>query len=179
MDRDELVRRADEGERFDFLFFWGHRQKRAGAVDASCLSQWFPAPFVVDGATYPTAEHFMMAGKATLFGDGDARDAILATTDPRKAKALGRKVRDFDEARWATRRLALVVEGNAAKFSQRAPLRAFLLGTGTRVLVEASPRDRTWGIGLSQHNPRALDPRTWRGANLLGFALMEARKRIG
>ena len=71
-----------------------------------------------------------------------------------------------------------VVRGNVAKFGDHADLRAFLVGTGDRVLVEASPRDRIWGIGLGAANPAAQDPATWRGENLLGFALMEARERL-
>jgi predicted NAD-dependent protein-ADP-ribosyltransferase YbiA (DUF1768 family) len=43
------------------------------------------------------------------------------------------------------------------------------------VLVEASPRDRVWGIGISAGHEHATDPARWRGLNLLGFALMEAR----
>jgi ribA/ribD-fused uncharacterized protein len=70
------------------------------------------------------------------------------------------------------------VAGNVAKFGQHDDLRAFLLGTGSRVLVEASPGDRIWGIGLTEADPRAADPRSWRGLNLLGFALMEARAQL-
>jgi predicted NAD-dependent protein-ADP-ribosyltransferase YbiA (DUF1768 family) len=63
-DRACLVAAVERGESFDFLFFWGHRPPPAGQVDASCLSQWFPARFEIEGVEYATAEHFMMAGKA-------------------------------------------------------------------------------------------------------------------
>lgn len=178
MDLRWLQAAVGEGAVFKYLFFWGHTPKRAGEVDASCLSQWFPAPFTVDGDTYATAEHWMMAGKARLFGDADALARILSSTDPQAAKAFGRAVRGFDEARWDEHRFAHVVEGNVHKFGQRPALRSFLLATGERVLVEASPRDRIWGIGMGASNEDARDPRRWRGANLLGFALMEARARL-
>lgn len=178
MDLEALQRAVASGETFEYVFFWGHTPKVLGKIDASCLSQWYPAPFVVDGARYATAEHWMMAGKARLFGDDDALAAILDAPDPASAKALGRTVRGFDDARWNAHRFALVVEGNVHKFGQDAALRAFLLATGDRVLVEASPRDRIWGIGLGAANEDARDPRRWRGLNLLGFALMQARTRL-
>jgi ribA/ribD-fused uncharacterized protein len=128
--------------------------------------------------TYRSAEHWMMAGKARLFGDGQMWERVVAARHPREAKEAGRRVRGFDEAVWAAERFALVVAGNVAKFGQDAALRGFLLGTGARVLVEASPLDRVWGIGLAADDPRAQDPASWRGLNLLGFALMEARARL-
>lgn len=179
LDIDTLRGWVNEGHELDYLLFWGHRQKRKGSPDASCLSQWFPASFEVDGQVYPTAEHWMMAGKARLFGDDEMLAAILAAEDPGKAKALGRKVRDFDQERWAEARGPLVVEGNVEKFGQNPALKDFLLNTGRRVLVEASPRDRIWGIGMGASNPDARDPLKWRGTNLLGFALMEARAALG
>lgn len=178
MDVRSLRAAVAAGESLEYLFFWGHTPKVPGRIDGSCLSQWYPAPFVVNGAVYPTAEHWMMAGKARLFGDDDALDAILAADDPGKAKALGRAVRGFDDARWEAHRVELVVEGNVHKFAQSPLLRAFLLATGDRVLVEASPRDRIWGIGIGASNEDARDPRRWRGENLLGFALMETRARL-
>jgi ribA/ribD-fused uncharacterized protein len=120
----------------------------------------------------------MMAGKARLFEDEDALARILAARTPAEAKNLGRLVRGFDEERWAAECFALVAAGNEAKFGQDPALRGYLLGTASRVIVEASPVDRVWGIGLAADDERALDPRTWRGANLLGFALMQARERL-
>jgi ribA/ribD-fused uncharacterized protein len=160
------------------MFFWGHTGKGGARVGPECLSQWYPAPFVVDGTTYPTAEHFMMAGKARLFGDESTAAEILGTHEPAAAKKLGRKVAGFDEATWAMRRFDIVVAGNVAKFSQTPSLLELLLGTGTRVLVEASPTDTIWGIGLAADQPLAKDPLSWRGLNLLGFALMVARSRL-
>lgn len=166
------------GDRLKYLYFWGHRPQRDGSVGAGCLSQWWPAPFTVDGVTYATAEHWMMAGKARLFGDAEAERRAVAAGHPKTAKTVGRSVRGFDQAVWEAERFALVTEGSVHKFRHRPDLRAFLLGTGHRVLVEASPTDRVWGIGLAADDDRAADPAAWRGLNLLGFALMEARARL-
>lgn len=174
----ELADTVRRGHRVKYLYFWGHRPQRDGSVGAGCLSQWWPAAFTVDGRTYATAEHWMMWHKATLFGDAGIAERILASAHPHRAKTLGRQVRGFDEATWTTRRYDIVVAGSVAKFGQHEELRRFLLGTGERVLVEASPVDRIWGIGLAADDPRAADPTRWRGDNLLGFALMDARAAL-
>lgn len=174
--RDALLAALDAGESFEYLTFWGHRRKAEHGADASCLSQWYPASFVVSGQTYPTAEHWMMAEKARLFGDDEMEAEILVAADPGTAKALGRRVRGYDDDPWAARRFDAVVEGNDAKFGQNPTLRSFLLDTEDRILVEAAPRDTVWGVGLGAE--RARDPRQWRGLNLLGFALMVTRKKL-
>ncbi|MEV0783024.1 NADAR family protein [Streptomyces sp. NPDC050423] len=175
---DDLVARTGRGERVQYLRFWGHRPRRDGTIGASCLSQWWLSPFTVDGVTYASAEHWMMAGKARLFGDAGAAEAAVAAKSPAEAKKVGRLVRGFDEAVWERERYGLVVAGSRHKFGQDPALREFLLGTGERVLVEASPMDRIWGIGLAADDPRAQDPAAWRGLNLLGFALMDARSGL-
>ncbi|WP_344149549.1 NADAR family protein [Kribbella yunnanensis] len=177
-DRVELERLVAAGKRFRYVLFWGHEPERDGSLGPGCLSQWWPAPFVVDGVRYATTEHFMMAGKARTFGDEQTLAEILAVPSPAQAKALGRKVRNFDTAIWAEHRFDIVVAANAAKFSQYDDLRAYLLGTKDRVLVEASPVDRIWGIGLAADDVRAQEPRQWRGLNLLGFALMAVRREL-
>ena len=174
----QLIELTEQGGRPDFLFFWGHTPKRPDEVDRSCLSNWFPAPFEVDGVRYPTTEHYMMAGKARLFGDGEICEKIVAAPGPREAKALGRRVRGFRDELWVEHRSAIVVAGNLAKFSQNDALERFLRATESKVLVEASPRDRIWGIGMGERNENATDPRRWRGLNLLGFALMEVRAHL-
>lgn len=176
--REQLVEVLAAGGAVTFLFFWGHTPKGSG-VDGSCMSQRFPCAFTVDGLRYATAEHFMMAEKARLFGDLEVLPRILEAKSPAEAKALGRAVRDFDAEAWERARFDAVVRGNVAKFGQHDDLSAFLRATGTKVLVEASPRDRIWGIGMGASNPDARDPSRWRGRNLLGFALMEARARLG
>jgi hypothetical protein len=166
------------GGRPKYLLFWGHQPQSDGSAGKGCLSQWWRAEFTVDGVTYPSAEHFMMTAKALLFGDAEMAARIPLAPHPKEAKDLGRQVRGFDEERWAQQCFGLVVAGNAAKFGQNPDLRDYLLGTGDRVLVEASPRDRVWGIGMDAGNDLAMSPAHWRGENLLGFALMEARHRL-
>ncbi|MFF8729788.1 NADAR family protein [Streptomyces sp. NPDC015171] len=175
---ESLIREVRTGSRIKYLHFWGHRPLPDGRIGASCLSQWWPSPFVVDGVRYATAEHWMMAGKARLFGDAEAEQRVLAAGHPAEAKKAGRLVRDFDERIWTRERFRIVVEGSVHKFAADAGLGTFLLNTGDRVLVEASPVDRVWGIGLSADDEAASDPERWRGHNLLGFALMEARERL-
>ncbi|MFE0100954.1 NADAR family protein [Streptomyces sp. NPDC059009] len=169
---------ASGGRRVKYLCFWGHRPRADGELGASCLSQWWPSPFTADGVEYATAEHWMMAAKARLFGDASAERAALTARTPAEAKKAGRLVQGFDEAIWERERFALVVEGSVHKFSSDEALRTFLVATGDRVLVEASPLDRVWGVGLAADDERAQDPERWRGLNLLGFALMEARERL-
>lgn len=176
--REALIEAVRAGERVRYLHFWGHRPLPDGRIGASCLSQWWPSPFTVDGVEYATAEHWMMAAKARLFGDAEGERRVLAAGHPSEAKKAGRLVRGFDEEIWRRERFGIVVEGSEHKFAAHEGLRSFLLGTGDRVLVEASPVDRVWGIGLAADDEAADDPARWRGPNLLGFALMEARRRL-
>jgi ribA/ribD-fused uncharacterized protein len=175
---DQLLSVIRDGAQPEYLLFWGHQPLPEGGVGKGCLSQWWPAAFTVDGVSYPSAEHYMMAAKARLSGDAEACEKILAAPHPGTAKELGRQVRGFDEQRWAEHRFNAVVTGNMAKFSQHGQLRDFLAGTGSRVLVEASPRDRVWGIGLAADDERAGSPERWQGLNLLGFALMQVRHQL-
>ena len=178
MDIDTLQAAVRGGKRFKYVFFWGHRPRYKGAVDSACFSNWFAAPFTVEGVRYPTNEHYMMAGKARLFGDDAALERIVEAPSPGAAKRFGREVRNFDEKAWVAERSRIVEEGAFAKFSQNEELGAFLVATKKRVLVEASPKDRIWGIGLGMSDERAANPIQWNGLNLLGFALMHARSRL-
>ncbi|MFK7932279.1 MAG: NADAR family protein [Saprospiraceae bacterium] len=173
-----LLAQDREFIRKDFLFFWGHRPSRDGSVNKSCFSQWFAAPFQVDDIEYLTAEHWMMAGKARVFKDDEILAEILKAKHPHAAKKLGRKVRGFDPVVWEEHRMDIVVEGNVHKFSQHPKLTEFLLGTGDKILVEASPYDRIWGIGKGEKFENIENPNTWDGLNLLGYALMETRDRL-
>ena len=175
---DDLAARVARGEKVKYLPFWGHRPRPDGRLGSSCLSQWWPSPFTVGSVTYASAEHWMMAGKARLFADEDAEIRAVEAGSPAEAKKVGRLVRGFDESVWVRERFGLVVEGSVHKFGQDAALREYLLSTGERVLVEASPVDRIWGIGLAWDDPAVTDPARWAGLNLLGFALMEARARL-
>ena len=149
-----------------FTFFWRNR---------SPFSQLHPCLFVVDSKEYCTAEQFMMVGKARLFGDFVVERKIFDATDPRVQKELGRAVTPFNEDRWNVAARDIVYEGNYAKFSQNEDLKQLLFATQGTTLVEASPKDRIWGIGLEATNPLALDRATWKGTNWLGEVLTKVR----
>ncbi len=176
ISRESLIAEIEQGFRPEFVFFW--QADGTSEIHRECLSQWFPAPFEVDGITYPTAEHYMMAEKARIFGDDGIRNAILRTHTPETAKKLGRIVRGFDTGVWEKHRFGVVVRGNEAKFRQNEDLKELLLETGDRILVEASPYDQIWGVGMSEDDTRIFDPRQWRGLNLIGFALMVVRNSL-
>ncbi len=175
---EELVALCEAGGLPRYVNFWGHQPQPDGTLGPSCLSQWWPAEFAADGQVFASAEHYMMWRKAQLFGDHDVAAEVLKATSPARAKELGRQVSGFDSEMWTRHRWEIVVSGSLAKFTSDPALTAYLVGTGDAVLVEASPDDRIWGIGLTADDPRAAVPSRWRGLNLLGFALMEARSRI-
>lgn len=177
LDREGLIAAVSAGWRPKYVLFWGHRGP-ADRAGQHVLSQWWPAAFEIAGQRYPTAEHYMMAEKARLFGDAAAALRIVAAASPGAAKAIGREVRNYDEATWVAQRLDIVVRGNLAKFGQNPALAAYLSETGNKVQVEASPVDRIWGIGLGRDDPAATDPARWPGLNLLGFALMRVRSQL-
>ena len=98
--REALIGRVRAGARIKYLCFWGHRPLPDGRIGPGCLSQWWPSPFTVAGVEYATAEHWMMAGKARLFGDAGAERRVLSAGHPAEAKKAGRLVRGFDQAGW-------------------------------------------------------------------------------
>ena len=161
---------------YEYLFFWGHKS-RSEKVTRACLSQWYACHFEVDGITYNCAEQYMMAEKARAFGDEESRQQILQADDPSVIKQLGRQVSNFDAKIWAALSYDVVKRGNLAKFSQNPSLLSFLRWTAGKILVEASPYDRIWGIGMKEC-PDASDPRHWNGSNKLGFALIEVREQL-
>ncbi|AWM41901.1 hypothetical protein GobsT_69760 [Gemmata obscuriglobus] len=150
-----------------FTFFWKHR-----------LSQWHRAPFVICGVTFTHAEQYMMYAKALLFGDRETAGKLLAAETPREQQALGRAVRGFDESVWVLFREGIVFAGNYARFGQNPDQRELLFSTRGTTLVEASPHDRVWGIGLSADDPRARDRSRWLGLNLLGATLTRVREAL-
>jgi ribA/ribD-fused uncharacterized protein len=166
----------------------------SGADDP--LSNWYPCTFTVKGYTFATNEHLMMFAKARLFGDTEAAAAVLGddaaaarllsgsraahlarrpASDPARAKALGRAVRNFDAVRWSESAVRIVTAGARAKFTQNPALLQVLLDTEGTHLVEASPYDKIWGVGLAASDPRILDRSAWRGRNLLGNLLTALR----
>jgi len=175
---EELVTITRRGGRPKFVFFWSHEPRPDGQLSAACFSQWWPVRFTADNEVFGSAEQYMMWRKARLFGDEKHAAAILQVRSPAQAKALGRQVTGFDESVWVQHRWDIVVAASVAKFGSDERLGRYLLGTKRRVLVEASPVDRIWGIGLAADSDKAGDPARWRGLNLLGFALMDARERL-
>ena len=174
---DSLLQMKANWAYSDFVFFWGHTDRGEG-LSKACLSQWFPSPFVIDDQYYNCAAQYMMAEKARIFGDEDVRQQILAENSQMAIKKLGRKVKYYDDAVGKSVKFDVVVKGNLAKFSQNKKLRNFLINTDDKVLVEASPKDEVWGIGLDEHSSEASCPRKWKGTNMLGFALMEVRDKL-
>jgi len=161
-----------------FLFFWGHQPNKDGSISKTCFSQWWLSSFEVDKVIYKTAEHWMMAQKAELFKDNEVLEKILQAKSPAEAKKSGREVKNYNENLWLAARYDIVKQGNYHKFSQNPELKTFLLSTKDRVLVEASPVDAIWGIGMAGDHKDVLDPEKWQGLNLLGFALMEVRDEL-
>lgn len=152
-----------------FTFFW---------QSASPFSNWYPSTFSLDGYTYNCSEQYMMHKKALLFGDTEVAQLIMEQTNPRLQKALGREVRNFDPAIWTAKCEEIMVYGLVAKFLSTPLLKKTLLDTGDTILVEASPYDKVWGIGMLESDPCATDPTQWEGQNLLGKVLMEARRIV-
>ena len=173
-----LKEQLNQDKHPEYLFFWGHTPPKDGSNDISCFSQWFPSPFSVNGIAFPTAEHWMMWNKAILFGDKQTAEEIIRAEKPAVAKELGRKVKNFDPVQWTAASFALVIKGNQYKFEQHQKMKTVLISTGSKILVEASPFDTIWGIGMAKDHPDAGNPYKWKGTNLLGFALMEVREQL-
>ncbi len=169
----KIIDQLESGENLKFLFFWGN--VKTDFISKSCFSQWYESSFVIDGIEYQTAEHYMMAEKALLFNDKEIYDQIIESSKPGKVKELGRQVKNFDQKTWEENRFEIVVRGNFHKFNQNPELATFLINTKNRVLVEASPLDDIWGIGLAQADENSQNPNLWKGQNLLGYALMVTR----
>lgn len=159
-----------------YVLFFGFDGPEPGC----CLQQWYPSPFIEtikDGLSkdFKTSEQYMMYHKALLMGDEEIAAQTLACSTPGEAKALGRKVSNFDQKAWDANCDRIVEEGNFLKFSQNEKLRDVLLGTGERELVETSPNDRLWAGFNSEE---ALDHVQEWGENKLGKALMGVRERL-
>jgi ribA/ribD-fused uncharacterized protein len=149
-----------------FVLFWG-----------GPFSQWYPHEMEIDGVKYNCCEQYMMAEKARMFVDVDALEAIMKTKDPKKQKAYGRGVKNFVPQMWDLVSKDVVFRANLAKF-QDPELQKFLFSFGNEEIVEASPYDKIWGIGLGEDDPRALDKAQWLGMNWLGEVLMKVRETI-
>jgi len=164
------------------LFFYSHNKKAGDMDNKHVFSQWYPCVFSDDdGQIYNSAEQYMMAHKAKLFNKTKKNDnilnSIMASSDQKTIKTLGRQIHGFDDDTWNKEKLKIVVQGNLFKFGQNAELKKILLATGTRRLVEASPYDSIWGIGFNEKTALVTPEKEW-GKNLLGEALMIVRKKL-
>ena len=150
-----------------YVFFWN-----------GIYSQWYPSKVIIDGKTFNTMEQWMMYSKAMLFKDQEHADLIMESDLPAEQKRYGRAVRNFDAKKWEAVAFDIVKKGNYEKFTQHPKLQKELLETGNRTLVEASPVDKIWGIGMAERDPGVENPKNWRGQNLLGKAVTEVREII-
>lgn len=150
-----------------YVFFWG-----------GPFSQWYPSNFEIDGVKFTHAEQYMMYKKAMMFSDANTAEEILKAKHPRDQKALGRKVKNFVKEDWEANCKRFVYDANRAKFTQNPKLLKVLLSTGNKELVEASPEDKIWGIGLHEKDPRCLDKNQWQGTNWLGEAITKVREDL-
>lgn len=154
------------------VFFW-HEDEENGY-----LCNWYPSVFVADNLYFHNMEQYLMFQKAILFGDEASAEAILHTEDPETCKQLGRKVSPFDNDIWEANRCRVLKNGLMEKFQQNGALRTMLLSTGNRLIVEASPYDDIFGIGLTAAEAATMPPESWPGRNLLGKVLMEVRAAL-
>ncbi|MDE6614986.1 MAG: NADAR family protein [Lachnospiraceae bacterium] len=134
--------------------------------------------FKADGAEFSSMEQYMMYQKAVLFEDNVTADKILQTDNAGKIKALGRKVSGYNDTIWNGVRQIIIYNGLSEKFRQNKELRDLLLETGEHILAECAVMDKIWGIGISMKDENRFDINKWKGQNLLGFALMETRKKL-
>ena len=151
----------------DYVFFW-----------SGIYSNWHKMSFEVDGMTFNCAEQYMMYKKAEFFDDQRIMELIMKTSDPKRQKALGREVANFNAAEWDEVCEDIVAHGLYYKFSHNSVLKIALLKTRNKTIVEASPVDTIWGIGMAEDDPDILDESKWRGRNLLGKCLMRVRESI-
>ena len=149
------------------IFFWGEE-----------FSNWYDCRFLYKGNKFYNSEQAFMWEKARFFEDGEIAGRILETPNPSVAKRLGRQVKNFDSNKWMNPGYQFMIDVNISKYTQDEELKEKLLSTGNKILVEASPYDAIWGIGLGEGNDEILDENNWKGLNLLGKALMEVRNII-
>ena len=153
-----------------YTFFWG-----------GPFSQWKFSPFTtISGKYFNCAEQYMMYQKAVYFEDLEIAEEILTRTRPKDQKALGRKVKGFVQEEWEKVARDIVFNGNWLKYTNinNFELKKALLETAGTILVEASPYDKIWGIGLAADDPRALNRDTWLGKNWLGETLTRVRDKL-
>jgi ribA/ribD-fused uncharacterized protein len=151
-----------------YVFFWGD----------TTFSNWGNADFIYKDHKFGNTEQAFMWEKAVFFKDEKIAEEILANTNPSYCKKLGRQIKRFDAEQWLIDSFIFMVAVNYCKYSQNSDLKEILLSTGDKTIVEASPYDRIWGIGIHWNDDACLDEANWLGKNLLGKALMHVRMEL-
>lgn len=174
---DALLNSMRSGRKYSFVPFY--RSTDGDAVDNGCFSQWHKSAIRVFGKVFNCAEQAMMYKKAMMFGSEHVAQMVMESTSPRSMRYLGRQVPGYDDARWCSVCVGIVLEINRAKFSQNDRLRAHLLSfPRDAIFVEASPSDARWGVGLDERSQLIHMPQYWRGQNLLGFIITAVRDEL-
>jgi len=150
-----------------YVFFW-----------AGEFSNWHNAKIEYKGEKFANTEQAYMWEKALHFDDYEIAELILNEPNPKENKKLGRQVKGFNAAEWLNVSFDLMLEINRAKYSQHESLKWQLINTGDRLLVEASPFDEIWGIGLTAAEAVNTPEEEWPGMNLLGKCLTKLRGEI-
>tara|TARA_B100001109_G_scaffold215789_1_gene184925 strand:+ start:4698 stop:5927 length:1230 start_codon:yes stop_codon:yes gene_type:complete len=147
-----------------------------------CFSNFYPSDLVMSHPWHPTCrgefayhwgEQAIMHAKALLMGDIATALEIMRADSPKQCKALGRKVKPFDDDKWKKHVPDIAFEVLRCKFEQNPALSSVLSSTGDLPIAEAAANDKIWAIGLSEKEAALGTP--WRGANLLGETLMRVR----
>jgi ribA/ribD-fused uncharacterized protein len=150
-----------------YVFFWG-----------SEFSNWDDCRFKYKNLNFYSTEQAFMYEKALHFGDIETAEEIIKTPHPKTCKELGRMVKNFNAEEWSKVSYDIMVDVNYAKYKQNIRHRALLIATEDKIIVEASPFDTIWGIGLHWRDDKVLDEANWLGQNLLGKALMRVRDEL-
>jgi len=175
-----------------YTYFW---------KSTSTFSQWHPSKFVYKDITFSSAEQFMMYSKAKMFGAEDVAQKImdynetplikkflngeLSDTDICNDKGMlrewdayqkaikdhGREVKNYVDAVWIEKRVPIVSVASREKYDQNPEYKKELMQYAGTKMVEASPYDKIWGIGLDQYKAAKIPEDKWPGLNLLGNVL--------
>lgn len=165
--KHETMKKLDKKINNNHVFFWG-----------GVFSNFYPAEFTVDETKFYTSEQYFMWGKAVAMNDMESAQKILAEKNPGKCKALGRQVKPYNESLWDNIRESVMYTAIYHKFNQNENLKKELLATGDKIIVEASPTDKIWGIGIGEEDAPYIPEEDWPGQNLLGKALMKLREEF-
>ncbi|CAL1163887.1 unnamed protein product [Cladocopium goreaui] len=157
----------------EFSNFYWHDMPYTFVMPEYARQRWTPKEIQCQ-----FSEKAIMAIKASLFDDQETFRLIDKSTSPDDTKALGRKVKNFNTDLWSKHLEQTAFEVVYQKFNSFKHLRELLLKTENKLLVEAAPNDRIWGVGLAKSDPKIWNPKQWNGTNVLGNALMQAREKL-